>query len=148
MFDNKVFKVKDDITLTLRGCATYGNVTRAAVANACRDGRLKAIKNSKGQWLIKKSDYDDYRLHRHSRRNYKRAGKRVFDIADGMLSCPMVSKIFSDAQGYEYPLAKVYYDIRTGRLKASKSGRYYVVSQSDAKEFWNRQQQAQAEIAS
>lgn len=116
----------DGIFKTLQECADYGNVGRQAIYCAIKIRRLKATKNGKN-WSIKCSDYEDYRLNKFNRSLKVRDGVHIYDAEAGRFTPTQACQLLQHLLNRPFPKAKIYYEMRLGRLESVKNSAAYVV---------------------
>lgn len=129
----------DEIFFTLQEAADYSHVTKQAVYIALRKGKIKADKDGR-KWKISKADLNAYRANKYNRDERIYNGEMVFDMEKGHFSVHQVSKVISSTLGHAYPPQKIYYFIRTGRLKAFRKGPAWVIAKEDAIGLLEREQ--------
>ena len=127
-----------DTFYSLKEAASYAHVTRQAIYIAIRKKRLIAVK-PKGQWVVSKSDLDDYRLSKYNRDLKKDEDGYIFDIEKGYFSVPQVCKVISASIGRPYPIQHIYYLLRRGKLKALRRGVSWVIHRDDAIELLRKE---------
>lgn len=111
--------------VTVSQAAKIKNVTRQAVYLAIKLKRLKAYRHN-DRWKVFLTDlksYDDKRFSRvyHSTVN----GKPVFDESKGIVSVERAAQLIN------VPRQKLYYAIRSGKLKATRKKAAWVVNVLD-----------------
>lgn len=116
--------------LTISDAAKEAKISRQGIYVAIKHGRLKAHQK-KLKWFIEKADLDAYRASRYIGDNRKNNGERIFSLEKGIYSVHQVSKFMSLEMGFIYPLNKVYYKLRRGHLKASRTGGAWVIKKED-----------------
>jgi excisionase family DNA binding protein len=116
----------DDL-VTISELAEYAHVGRGSVYIMLRKGRFKGHKVA-GRWRISKTDYDAYRMSRHSGEDRRKEGVRIFNMDEGRFSVQMTAKILGERLGKRFNTMGVYYQIRRGRLKAYRIGTAWIVS--------------------
>lgn len=111
--------------VTVTEAARIKKVTRQAIYLAIRLKKLKAYMHD-DKWRIFLKDlkeYDDKRFSRKYHALYE--GKPVFDESKGFFSVDKASELMGIIK------QKLYYAIRTGRLKALRKGAAYVIHVDD-----------------
>lgn len=105
--------------------ARIKNVTRQAIYLAIRLKRLKAYKHE-DQWKVFVMDLNQYDQNRYSRLHHSvYEGEPIYDESKGYFSVDKASKMIN------VPKQKLYYAIRTKRLKAQQKRSSWVVHVSD-----------------
>lgn len=117
--------------LSIREASFIGRVKRQAVYVAIRKGRLRA-KKINNKWLIKSLDLEDYRLNKYNRDFRQIDGEYVFDMEKGEFSVQQVCKVISATLNRPFPMQRLYYLLRTGRIKSLKKGAAWVILKEDA----------------
>lgn len=105
--------------------ARIKKVTRQAIYLAIRLKRLKAYRHE-DRWKVFLMDlkaYDDNRFSRMHHSTYN--GEPIFDEEKGYFSVDTAAKMIN------IPKQKLYYAIRTGRLKASRKRSAWVIHVTD-----------------
>lgn len=128
----------DDLT-SLSIAASYAHTSRQAIYLAIRKGKLKAQKryvmNEKGfemeQWVVKKSDLDDYRRSKYNTEKRVVNGQKLFDLDADRFSVLHASKILSQMLGIYYPAHKLYYLLRTGQARGYKMGGAWIIKKDE-----------------
>jgi len=121
----------EDVMYTLDECGQYGNVTRQAVYLAIRKKKLKA-KKVKGRWWISKKEYDIYRLNKFNRDTFKHNGEYIYDMEQGHFSVQQVCKIFTCTLKRPYSQQRLYYLLRSGKIRGFRKGAAWVIAKDDA----------------
>lgn len=105
--------------------AKIKGVTRQAVYLAIRLGRLKAYRHEE-RWRIFRKDLDKYNNNRYSRLYHSTVdGEPVFDEDKGYFSVDRAAQLIGiDTQ-------KLYYAIRSGKMKATRKRAAWVVNVED-----------------
>lgn len=119
-------------TLTLAQSAEYARITKQSVYVAIRKRALKARKRGRC-WTIKRADIDAYRLNKFTHRRI--SGQRVHDPCCGSYSLHQCALILSQVLGYQFTRSRAYWAVKSGLLRASRIGKYYVVAQSDLADY-------------
>jgi excisionase family DNA binding protein len=120
----------DDL-MTITEAARHARVSRQAIYVALRDNRLKgAIRGRK--WFIKREDLDFYRSQKYIGDNRKNNGARIFNLEEGRYSVHQLSKFMTMGLGRPYPMQRVYFVLRRGRIKAMRVGAAWVIMKEDA----------------
>ena len=114
----------------LREVAEYAHIGRQAIYLAIKKGGMKAVKKGR-KWSFLRKDVDAYILNKYNRDNSKHNGELIFDMDKGFYSVFHVSKFLTIELGYPYAKQRLYFLIRTGRLKASKKGSAWVIAKED-----------------
>lgn len=106
------------------------NLTRCAILEAIRNKRVVA-KKSDHRWVISEEDLKKYSESRYKREEFKFNGELVFDKKKGELSVKQV------ASNIGCHIQKVYHACRTGKIKTTKKGVSWVISEKDLREYKN-----------
>lgn len=109
--------------LTISQLTDKYHITRQTLFIKIKDGRLKATKK-KGKWCIREKDYLSYIKDRYHR--YLDNGVKFFD-GKNVFSPRQVS------QKLKCSVQKIYYDLRRGRLPASRYRYAWVITLEDFK---------------
>jgi len=115
----------------LSQCARYGKVSRNSIYLAIKRKTLKATKKGRN-WIILKSDYDEYRTYKYNYQTKKVQGEMVFDHSQGHFSIQQVSQVISHCLKKHYPVQRIYYLLRKGTLKGIRKGNCWVIKKEDA----------------
>lgn len=127
---------EDNELVGLGEVSEYAKVCRQAIYLAIRKGNLKGTRQLKKLsngttrklWVIKKEDVDAYRANKYSRDKRMHNGEKLFDIANDKWSVLHAAKALSAVLGYPYHTSRIYYLLRTGKLKGKKLGSAWVIS--------------------
>lgn len=137
MTDNvDVDKNQEGCIYSMRDLAKYAKCTRQAIYTAVRKGKLKAYRDDKGIWRIDMKDYQAYKGNKYHRTHCKVNGLEIYSRENGIWSPPMVLEYFQRLGGVPVSMSKIYYLIRTGRLRSTKIGHYYIVTRVGAELCW------------
>jgi len=129
--------------LSLAQAAKYAHVTRQAIFVAIKyRGGLNGIRKN-NKWYIRRKDLDEYRTNKFNRDLRKHNGEYVFDMDKGHFSVHQVCKVLSSSLKRPYALQHLYYLIRTGQLKAFKTGYAWVIKKEDAVELLQKELDAE-----
>ena len=118
--------------ITITQASQELNVTRQAVFLAIKMQRLVAFKHDH-RWLILKSDLNHYVNNKYSRKLSRREGALIFDRKKGQYSINDVSNILKVDQN------RVYYLVRLGKIKTSRSGGNIVILHEDLRKFIDKE---------
>jgi len=130
----------DRIFYSLREAADYINTTRQAVYLAIKKGDLLAIRHQifnspksagRPQWIIKQSDLDEYRRHKHSPEKRKVDGEQIFDLSKDRWSIKDSAKALHVALGRPYSTQHIHYLLRRGRIRGYKKGGCWVLKREE-----------------
>jgi len=110
--------------VTVPKAAAYLNRTKELVYQAIHSKKMPATKNGKA-WTINIKDIETYKQNRYKREFSSFKGKLKFDKSHGEHSVVDVSKILS------LPIQKVYYMLRTNKLRSIRKGCSYVINTKD-----------------
>jgi hypothetical protein len=124
---------------SLSEAAKYAHTCRQAIFLAIRKNQLKAekrvIKNARGnwaeQWVVKRSDLDDYRKSKYNREKRVVDGQKLFDIEEDRLSVLHAAKILSEALNTFYAVHRLYYLLRIGRIRGFKKAGAWIIRRED-----------------
>jgi len=121
-------------TLTILQAAKAMGVTKNAIENAIKKGRLSAIRmRKKGtvvtHWIIDPADLQLYVKSKYDRVHSRISGELRFDPSKGEVSAPGAAKILG------IPSQKVYHAIRAGQLKASRKRYSYIIAIEDLEAY-------------
>ena len=123
---------------TLSEIATHSERGRQAVYIAIVTGKLKA-KKIDNRWVIKMSDFDDFKSRKYQRWIKKPDGQNLFD-GENFFSLPQVIEIFSLKLGCKYSYSQMYYKVQTGQLKASRQGATWIIKKEDLQKYLSQEQ--------
>lgn len=120
---------------SLSEAAEYARTCRQAIYLAIHKGSLKAekrlVKNKRSrwltQWVVKKTDLDEYRKTKYSRDKRTFNGQKLFDLDESRVSVLQASKILSQALDRPYPTARIYYLLRTGKARGLKKAAAWII---------------------
>lgn len=118
--------VSNEDIFTIGQASKLMDVTRSAIHIAIKNKRLKADWN-KTRWTIKREDLEEYQKSKYSRKNSLFEGEPVF--SDGEYSVIQSAKILN-----ENP-QKIYYMVRTGKLKSYRKGCSWIIKKEDLDQF-------------
>ncbi len=121
---------KHDELLSMPQIIAYAKIGRAAVYTAIKKGRLNAVKDGY-YWKVYRSEIDRYRLSKYNRDEREINGKKIFCVEEGTFSVPQVARIISDELKIAYSIQRVYHLIRSGQLRASRTGTTIVIKRED-----------------
>lgn len=107
--------------------ARFCHLTRQAIYVAVSKGSLKATKEG-NHWTVTMKDLEEYRVNKYSRDKRKVNGELVFDLEKGQFSVLHVSKIMSHELKRPYPMQRIYYLIRSGKLPCFKKGCAWIIT--------------------
>jgi len=124
---------------SLSEAADYARICRQAVFVAIRKGQLKAEKrfvlNRRNrrlfQWIIKRSDLDEYRKNKYSREKRMVEGERLFDLERDRLSVLHAARILSEALRCPYPTHRLYYLLRVGKARGFKRVGAWIIKKEE-----------------
>jgi hypothetical protein len=136
-----------DVFNSLAEAAEYAHTCRQAVFSAIKKNQLKAekkvSKNPRGrfllQWSIKKSDLDEYRQSKYNCEKRTHEGEKLFDIEQDRLSVLHAAKILSEAMGRFYPSHRLYYLLRTGRVRGYKKAGAWIIKKEELINVYNEE---------
>lgn len=114
--------------LTTDEVAAEKGITRQAVILAIKSGRLRAKKKGRS-WMIFSGDLYTYWENKYSRTLSRHNGKLIFDKSKNLMSVDEASVFLGICK------QKVYYAIRTGRLKGGRTGPNYVIRKKDLERY-------------
>jgi excisionase family DNA binding protein len=121
--------MKDYQYLTITEVSNKMGVTRQALYTAIKRNRLKSSKHESRKRYIHRNDLEDFLKNRYSRNFSTYNGKLLFDPSKGNYS------IKQAAGKLNIPIQKVYYMIRSKKLKYVKHGGAYVITQKNLDEY-------------
>lgn len=124
--------------LSLKEAAKHSKVGRQAIYAAIKKGRLKAKKNHKGRFKIDPKDLEDYRITKFNRDYRMINGQKIYSIEDGKFSTTYTAKLFASVFRKPFPVARIYYLIKRGDLKAYKTGSAWVIKRDDAVTYYQK----------
>jgi excisionase family DNA binding protein len=108
------------------------DVSRQAIQQAIKNGRLPAKKDSSGRYLILFDDLDRYLKSKWDRHETTRInGAKVFDKAIGGLSVTDAAEILGVREQH------IYYAFRKGYIKKSRVGQVYLLREEDVYAYRN-----------
>ena len=112
--------------ISVREAALIHGVEVGAIYIAIAKNRIKARKDpNSGRWEVNRESLEKYRCNKYSRNFSMRNGRLIFDKEQGLYSIAQtVDLLETNAQD-------IYYQIRKGELKASRSGAAYVLHIDD-----------------
>lgn len=108
--------------------AKLKGVTRQSVILAIKSGRLKATRYGRF-WRIFSTDLYDYYNNLYSRKLSRHKGDLIFDKNKSLVSVEEASALTG------VPNQKIYYAIRSGKLKGNRVGPNYVISLWDLTQY-------------
>jgi excisionase family DNA binding protein len=117
--------------LNITQAAKLKNVTRQAIYQAIKSKKLKALRNE-FKWIINLNDLEDYEKSKYSRAYSTHKGELIFDKEKGLFSCIETSKICN------VPVQTIYHAIHTGKLKAKRTRRSFVIHKDDIECYKNQ----------
>jgi hypothetical protein len=117
--------------LTISEAAAHSRVSRQAIYVALRDKRLKGFIH-KRKWFIKREDLDYYRSQKYIGDNRKNNGEPIFNLEKGIYSVHQLSKFMSLGLGRPFPMQRVYFLLKRGRIKSHRVGAAWIILKEDA----------------
>ncbi len=121
---------------TVKEAAQVNETTCQAIYNAIKKNHLKAYKDGT-KMMVERSDLEEYRKMKYSRKKTKVAGKLVFNNEKGFYS------INQAANEVGIPAPNLYYAIKRGLLKAKRAGALWVLYLPDVLEYKEKLQKKQ-----
>lgn len=118
--------------------AHYCNITRQGVYLAIRKGAVKARLIGK-KLYVTKEDIDNYRVNKHNPDLRKKDGELIFDVDHGRFSVHQVWRMLCEELKKPYSVQRVYYLVRTGQLRALRSGSSWIISKEDYLELLKKE---------
>ena len=133
-----------EVFRSLMQAAIYARTCRQAIFLAIMKHQLVAEKQFfqtkkgewKNHWVITKKDLDIYRANKYNREKRVVDGQKLFDIGDDRWSVLHAAKTLSAMLGRNYPIAHIYYLLRTGQLRAYKKGNGWVLKKEQVEELY------------
>lgn len=115
-------------TLTITEAAKALSITRQAIHIAIMLERLKAMYED-GHWNIKREDLQEYIKEKYDRKHSKYNGEKLFDMNRGTISLARASELLKEDYNH------MYYLVRSGKLRAKRKGKAYVLKIADLNEY-------------
>jgi excisionase family DNA binding protein len=120
----------DDMSryVTLVEAAKIKNVTRQAVYLAISEGKLDAMRIGRN-WMVLVSDLEKYDRSRWCRKKSKYDGNPIFNPSKGIIDVKTAASLVKvDEQ-------KIYYAMRTGKLRAVRKNAAWVIDVRDLMKY-------------
>jgi excisionase family DNA binding protein len=129
---------KEEKFYSLREAGKYAKMCRQAIYQAIKKGKLKAEMINR-QWHITKTDIDDYRANKHNRQDREINGERIFDPEKDRFSIQMAAKWASVELKRPFPEQRLYYLVRTGQIRAYRTGTSWIIMREDLEKMVNEE---------
>lgn len=126
----------DEVTVfnNLQEAARYMRITKQGVLMAIKKKLLRATRNGR-KWQLSSVDIQEYLESKFDRSKRKdESGNLYFDIEEGYFSAPQVQVLLSKELGH-ISMARVYYLLKTGRIKGLKKGVSWIVTRKELENF-------------
>jgi excisionase family DNA binding protein len=125
---------------TMSEAADLKGVCRQAIHYAVKKGRMKAHKVDTYHWKIHKDDLQEYFDSRYDIMKRKKGGKVVFEEGSGYIPLSKAADLL------DVPTQKLYYAIRTGKLKVKRIKGGYLIGVESLKSYEDNYLRKEKEI--